>query len=55
MDESSVTSLNLDQTDEDFLVQEVPDEILEAAAGIFSVYRMTMGGISSTTLDCCVY
>ena len=31
MDEFSVTSANLDQTDQDFLAREVPDEIMEAA------------------------
>jgi hypothetical protein len=53
MDESSVTSANLDQTDDDFLAHEVTDEILEAAAEAPSVCRMTMGGFPTTTLECC--
>ena len=53
MDESSVASADLDQTDQDFLAHEVPDEILEAAAGAINVCRMTFGGFPTTTLACC--
>lgn len=53
MDESSVTSANLDQTDQDLLAHEVPDEILEAAAEGLSLCRMTFGGFPTTTLACC--
>jgi hypothetical protein len=55
MDKSSVTSANLDQTDEDFLAQEVPDEVVEAAAESLNVCRMTFGGFPSTTVACCAY
>jgi hypothetical protein len=51
MDESSVTSANLDQTDQDFLVHEVPDEIVELAA--LNACRITFGGWPSTTAACC--
>ena len=53
MDESSVTSANLDQTDQDFLAHEVPDEIVEAAAEALNICRMTFGGWPSTTAACC--
>ena len=53
MDESSVTSADFDQTDQDFLAQEIPDEIVEAAAEAFNVCRMTFGGFPSTTVACC--
>jgi hypothetical protein len=53
MDESSVTSANLDQTDQDFLVHEIPDAIVEAAAEDLNVCRMTFGGFPSTTVACC--
>lgn len=53
MDESSVTSANLDQADQDLLAHQVPDEILEAAAEALSVCRMTFGGFPTTTLACC--
>ena len=54
MDESSVTSANLDQTDQDFLAHEVPDEIVEAAAEALNICRMTFGGWPSTTAACAV-
>jgi hypothetical protein len=44
MDEPSVTSANLDQTEQDFLTHEVPDEIVEAAAEALNICRMTFGG-----------
>ncbi|HUC51485.1 MAG TPA: hypothetical protein VMA30_19050 [Xanthobacteraceae bacterium] len=53
MDESGVTSVKLDQTDQGFLAHEVPDEILEAAAEALSACRMTFGGWPSTTVACC--
>jgi hypothetical protein len=58
MDEFSATSANLDQTDRDFLAHEVPDEILEAAAGstkwkALNICLMTFGGFPSTTAACC--
>jgi hypothetical protein len=53
MDESSVTSADLEQADQDFLAYEVPDEIVEAAAGVPNLCRMTMGGFPTTTLECC--
>ena len=53
MDESSVTSANLDQTDQDFLAHEVPDEIVEAAAEALNICRMPFGGWPSTTAACC--
>jgi hypothetical protein len=53
MDESSVTSAKLDQTDQDVLAHEVPDEIVEAAAEALNVCRMTFGGFPSTTVACC--
>ena len=52
MDETSVTSANLDQTDQDFLAYEVPDEILESAA--LKICRMTFGGWPSTSAACCI-
>ncbi len=55
MDEPSVTSANLDQTDQDLLAQEVPDEVVEAAAEALNVCRMTFGGFPSTTVACCAY
>ncbi len=53
MDEASITSNNLDQTDQDLLAHEIPDEIVESAAGALHVCRMTFGGFPSTTLACC--
>jgi len=53
MDESSVTSANLDQTGQDFLALEVPDEIVEAAAEALNICRMTFGGWPSTTAAYC--
>ena len=53
MDESSVTSANLDQADQDFLAHEVPDEIVEAAAEVLDTRHMTFGGWPSTTAACC--
>jgi hypothetical protein len=53
MDESSVTSAKLDQTDQDVLAHEVPDEIVEAAAEAPNGCRMTFGGFPSTTVACC--
>jgi hypothetical protein len=55
MDETSVTSANLDQTEQDFFAHEVPDEIVEAAAGwvALNIFRMTFGGWPSTTAACC--
>jgi len=53
MDEFSVTSANLDQTDQDFLASEVPDQIMEAAAETLNICRMTFGGWPSTTAACC--
>jgi hypothetical protein len=53
MDESSVTSANFDQTDRDFLSDEVPGEIVEAAAEALNAARMTFGGWPSTTAACC--
>lgn len=53
MDESSVTSVNFDKTDQDFLSHEVPDEIVEAAAEALTPCRMTFGGWPSTTAACC--
>ena len=50
MDESSVTSANLDQTDQDLLAHEVPDEIVEAAAEGLNICRLTFGGWPSTTV-----
>jgi hypothetical protein len=51
MDETSVTSA--DQTDQDFLAYDVPDEIVEAAAEGLNVCHMTFGGFPTTTLACC--
>ena len=51
MDESNVTSANLDQTDQDFLAPEVLDEIVEAVG--LNICRMTFGGWPSTTAACC--
>jgi hypothetical protein len=58
MDESSATSANLDQTDQDFFAHEVPDEIVEGAAGgtkweALNICRLTFGGFPSTTATCC--
>jgi hypothetical protein len=53
MDEPSVTSANLDQTEQDFLTHEVPDEIVEAAAEALNICRMTFDGWPSTTAACC--
>lgn len=58
MDEFSATSASLDRTDQDFLTHEVPDEIVEAAAGgmkweALDICRMTFGGWPSTTAACC--
>jgi hypothetical protein len=53
MDEASVTSANLDQTDRDVLAPEIPDAIVEAAAEALNVCRMTFGGFPSTTVACC--
>ncbi|MGA9009903.1 MAG: hypothetical protein WBE48_27420 [Xanthobacteraceae bacterium] len=53
MDECGVTSANLDQTEQDFLTPEIPDEIVEAAAEDLNVCRMTFGGFPSTTVACC--
>jgi hypothetical protein len=53
MDESSVTGANLDQTEQDFLAREIPDEIVEAAAAALGICRMTFGGWPSTTVACC--
>jgi hypothetical protein len=54
MDESSVTSANLDQADQDLFTYEVPDAILEAAAAeALNICRMTFGGFPTTTLACC--
>jgi hypothetical protein len=39
MDESGVASANLDQTEQDFLTPEIPDEIVEAAAEDLNVCR----------------
>jgi hypothetical protein len=52
MDESGVTSADLDQADQDFLTHEVLDEIVEAAAGALNICRMTFGGWPSTTAAC---
>jgi hypothetical protein len=52
MNESSVTSANLDQT-EDVLAHNIPDAIVEAAAEPLNVCRMTFGGFPSTTVACC--
>jgi hypothetical protein len=51
MDET--TSVNLDQIDETFLAHDIPDELVEAAAGALNVCRMTFGGFPSTTVACC--
>lgn len=53
MDESSVTSANFDQTDQDLLSHDVPDEIVETAAQPFNTCRITFGGWPSTTAACC--
>jgi hypothetical protein len=53
MDESSLASVNLDQTDQDVLAHDIPDEIVEAAAEGLNVCRMTFGGFPSTTVACC--
>ena len=53
MDESSVTSANLDQTGQDFLALEVPDEVVEAAAQALNICCMTFGGWPSTTAAYC--
>jgi hypothetical protein len=53
MDESSVTSANLDQADRDVLAQDVSDEIVEAVAEALNACRMTFGGFPSTTVACC--
>ena len=53
MDEFGVISANLDQTDQDFLAREVPDEIMEAAGEALNICRMTFGGWPSTTAACC--
>jgi hypothetical protein len=53
MDESGVTTANLDQTDQEFLAHEIPDEAVEAAAEDINVCRMTFGGFPSTTVACC--
>jgi hypothetical protein len=53
MDESSITSASLDQTDRDILAHEVSDEVVEAAAAALNVCRMTFGGFPSTTVACC--
>lgn len=53
MDESSVTSANLDQADQDFFAHEIPDEIVEAAAQALNTCRLTFGGWPSTTVACC--
>lgn len=57
MDESSATSANLDQTGRDFFAHDVPDEIVEGAAGgakeALNICRMTFGGFPSTTATCC--
>jgi len=53
MDEASVTSASLDQTDRDILAHEIPDEIVEAAAEAVNICRMTFGGFPSTTVACC--
>lgn len=53
MDESSITSANLDQTKQDVFAYEVSDEIVEAAAEALSICRMTFGGWPSTTAACC--
>jgi len=53
MDEPSVTSANRDQTEQDFLAREVPDEIMEAAGEALHICRMTFGGWPSTTAACC--
>lgn len=37
MDERSVTCAKLDQTDQDFLTYEAPDEIVEAAAEALAI------------------
>jgi len=51
MDEFSVSSG--DQTDQDFLAREVPDEIMEVAGEALNICRMTFGGWPSTTASCC--
>jgi hypothetical protein len=53
MDEPSVTSANLDRTEQDFLTHEIPDEIVEAAAEALNICRLTFGGWPSTTAACC--
>jgi hypothetical protein len=53
MDQPSITSANLDQTDQDFLAHEIPDEVVEAAAENLNVCRMTFGGFPTTTVACC--
>lgn len=55
MDESSATAADLDRADQDLLAREVPDEIMEAAAGVETLHicRMTFGGWPSTTAACC--
>ena len=53
MDEASITSAKLDQTDQDVLAHDVSDEIVEAAAEGLNVCRMTFGGFPSTTVACC--
>ena len=53
MDEVSVTFASLDQTDQDFFVHEIPDEVVEAAAEARNICSMTFGGWPSTTAACC--
>ena len=58
MDESNAASADFDQTDQDLLAHEVPDAIVEAAAGgtkwvALDNCRMTFGGFPSTTAACC--
>jgi hypothetical protein len=53
MDEASVTFTNLNQTEQDCLVHEIPDEVVEAAAEARNICRMTFGGWPSTTAACC--
>jgi hypothetical protein len=53
MDEASVTSASLDQTEQDVLTHEISDEIVEAAAQPLNVCLMTFGGFPSTTVACC--
>jgi hypothetical protein len=53
MDEFSVSSAKLDQTERDYLAPEISDEIVEAAAQPLNVCRMSFGGWPSTTIACC--